>query len=97
MCGNILKYSKPRTGGGWAKWERNCQNDKFKHNSENGNEFCPEPEMSFHGYELNINENVNRRAATARTTPNFKWIFFTEFQIQNTKCKIKNTKCEIKK
>ena len=72
MCGNTLKYLNPRTEGGWAKCERNCQNDKFKHNSENGNEFCPEPEMSFHGYELNINENVNRSRATARTTPNFK-------------------------
>ena len=74
MCRKALKYLKwlEQRRGSWAKCGRNCQNDKFKHNSENGNEFCPEPEMSFHGYELNINENVNRRAATARTTPNFK-------------------------
>ena len=76
----IFEPARTEEGEVGKMWEK-CQNDKFKHNSENGNEFCPEPEMSFHGYELNINENVNRSTATARTTPNFKWIFSNKLQI----------------
>ena len=84
-------------GGVCSNQKRNWQNHIFKHKSENGNEICPEQEMSFHGYELNINENVNRSTAAGRTSESstkekisgkwknhcFEFIFWeTEEQIQ---------------